>query len=79
MPDNIKSLIIYNSRNYLGYLNDELPRKSGVIYNSRNYLGYLNLEPHFKAVVIYNSRNYLGYLNTFISEKLVLSTIVEII
>ena len=44
MPDNIKSLIIYNSRNYLGYLNDELPRKSGVIYNSRNYLGYLNIK-----------------------------------
>ena len=54
---------IYNSRNYLGYLNLEPHFKAVVIYNSRNYLGYLNLAHIFTSFLIYNSRNYLGYLN----------------
>ena len=79
MPDDIKSLIIYNSRNYLGYLNLSDCKSRLRIYNSRNYLGYLN-ERHFPPVLkIYNSRNYLGYLNLAIDGISYLSTIVEII
>ena len=43
-------MVIYNSRNYLGYLTDLPIRGICKSTHSRNYLGYLTLRASDKAV-----------------------------
>ncbi len=56
-------MLIYNSRNFKGFLNPFLELLPTNIYNSRNFKGFLNVLLQLLDYHIYNSRNFKGFLN----------------